>query len=207
MGKLVNISEEQRLYAIESESTYVKSGRKTTYVSCLGFDVAYERALRYWLWLVRGRGMELDQVGKLDVIDIGTEQGFKQYEDLHQQVIKYCNANKTRCFAELKECLVGRIGDRVEVEEQDGSKRRFYVGISTGIIPIHLEISRSNSLGGIPIMGHPGKLYKSVLLMGSRGSKRKDYNIDVTTDCNQQANAFHNWLFNYHKTERYGRIN
>jgi DnaJ-class molecular chaperone len=39
-------------------------------------------------------------------------------------------------------------GERVEVREKDGTRRRFYVGKSTGWKPVYLEIARRNSSGG-----------------------------------------------------------
>uniref|UniRef100_A0A6H2A5D1 Uncharacterized protein n=1 Tax=viral metagenome TaxID=1070528 RepID=A0A6H2A5D1_9ZZZZ len=39
-------------------------------------------------------------------------------------------------------------GERIEVEYEDGTKSRFYVGKSTGWKPVYLEIKKSNSSGG-----------------------------------------------------------
>lgn len=46
--------------------------------------------------------------------------------------------------------LIGLEGWRVEVETTYGETRRFYVGRSTGWKPCHVEIARSDSLGGPP---------------------------------------------------------
>ena len=43
-------------------------------------------------------------------------------------------------------------GERVEVTEEDGNKKRFYVGKSTGWKPIYLEILRRDSSGGAGIL-------------------------------------------------------
>ena len=43
-------------------------------------------------------------------------------------------------------------GERVEVIEEDGRKKRFYVGKSTGWKPIYLEIKRKDSSGGEGIL-------------------------------------------------------
>lgn len=44
--------------------------------------------------------------------------------------------------------LVGLEGWRVEVLTVSGQRRRFIVGKSTGITPIHLELARRDSDGG-----------------------------------------------------------
>ena len=41
-------------------------------------------------------------------------------------------------------------GDRVEVVDQGGETRRFWVGRSTGWSPIYLEVHNTRSLGGAP---------------------------------------------------------
>jgi hypothetical protein len=50
---------------------------------------------------------------------------------------------------------MGLEGKRVEIVDCWRQKRRFYVGKSTGFIPVHLEIGRRNSTGGPAIMGAP----------------------------------------------------
>lgn len=54
-----------------------------------------------------------------------------------------------RSDAGLTPQLVGLEGWRVEVETLYGETRRFYVGKSTGWEPIHLEVSRRDSTGGL----------------------------------------------------------
>jgi len=41
--------------------------------------------------------------------------------------------------------------ERVEVEYNDGAKARFYVAKTTGWKPCYIEISKANSIGGMPI--------------------------------------------------------
>ncbi len=53
----------------------------------------------------------------------------------------------TRDLSHLTPQLVGLEGWRVEVTE-NGTKRRFIVGRSTGWRPCHLEMSRRNAIGG-----------------------------------------------------------
>lgn len=54
--------------------------------------------------------------------------------------------------------LVGYEGCRVEVVDQNGNRRRFIVGKSTGWRPCHLEIRTRRSLGG----GPADRSYRSV---------------------------------------------
>ena len=63
-----------------------------------------------------------------------------------------------RDLGDLTPQLEGLEGWRVEVVTTYGETRRFYVGRSTGWRPIHLEVSRRNSSGG---MGAE-KAYESV---------------------------------------------
>ena len=58
-------------------------------------------------------------------------------------------------------------GSRVEVVDEDGNRRRFWVGKSTGWRPCHLEIHNSRSLGGSPAAQN----YRSVALI-KRGPRR-----------------------------------
>ena len=43
---------------------------------------------------------------------------------------------------------LGQEGQRVEVIDRSGNKRRFYVGKSTGWLPIHLKFLASTAMGG-----------------------------------------------------------
>ena len=61
--------------------------------------------------------------------------------------------------------MIGLENKRVEVVDAYGETRRFYVGKSTGYIPIHLEISRRNSSGGPAVTGTP---FKSIRVVGAR---------------------------------------
>jgi hypothetical protein len=51
-------------------------------------------------------------------------------------------------LSDLHPQLLGLEGYRVEVEEANGSRRRFYVGRSAGWKPIHIELARRDSSGG-----------------------------------------------------------
>lgn len=60
--------------------------------------------------------------------------------------------------------LIGLEGYRVEAIDDYGERRRFYVGKSTGWIPIHLEVKTRRSLGGMGASKH----YASVLTLYRR---------------------------------------
>jgi hypothetical protein len=57
--------------------------------------------------------------------------------------------NRTSFTCELSPQLIGLEGHRVEVVTCNNERRRFIVGKSVGWIPIHLEIARRDSTGGI----------------------------------------------------------
>lgn len=60
-----------------------------------------------------------------------------------------------RSESELIPELKGLEGRRIEVVDRWGQRRRFYVGKSTGFIPVHLEIARRDSTGGPAVAGSP----------------------------------------------------
>lgn len=129
-----SINEEQRLYVLKSGDGY----------SCLGFDVA-ERWLQDVLaWLPGTARNALPQATAAK----GTREHYEFYRAVMAAGASHAAATKTRCPAQLTPQLIGLEGKRVEVLEADGAKRRFYVGKSTGWLPIHLEIANRNSTGG-----------------------------------------------------------
>lgn len=137
----VTLNVEQELFVIPSGSGY----------SCLGFDVAMQRANMYSAWL-RAQGLQEDDVPPEAR---GTIRGYKAYETRLYRVLDYCRRKNMRCPVELTPQLIGLEGKRVEVVDCYGNKRRFQVGKSMGPIPIHLEILRRNSSGGPAVSGAP----------------------------------------------------
>lgn len=73
---------------------------------------------------------------------------------------------RVRCRSadNLSPQLIGLERKRVEVVDTFDEKRRFYVGMSTGWIPCHLEVKTRASSGGYGC----DKQYKSVTVVGSR---------------------------------------
>lgn len=120
----VSVNSPQALFVIPSGSGY----------SCLGFDVCERRRERY----AHALGVKLDPQprGSLD-----------QYASYHELLVRVCSL-PARCDADLCPQLIGLEGKRVEVVTHYGETRRFWVGKSTGVLPIHLEISRRNSMSG-----------------------------------------------------------
>ena len=135
----VTINQEQELYVIPEGSGY----------SCLGFDVCKERTEKYAKWL----GAELA------VMPVGCIEAYELYRSLSEQI----RQTGRRCDVELCPQLIGLEGRRVEVVDKYGDTRRFWVGKSTGWLPVHLEISRKTSHGGPAVMGAP---FKSVRVIG-----------------------------------------
>jgi hypothetical protein len=144
MDTKVTTNAEQRLYVIPAGHGY----------SCLGFDVCQDRTRAYKEWL--GEPFESRLVGSIEA--------YNYYLRTIDRVQQRCQQTHTRCTAELTPQLIGLENKRVEVETTYGETRRFYVGKSTGFIPIHLEIARRNSSGGPAAMGP----YKSVRVVGTR---------------------------------------
>lgn len=139
---MIILNEERQLYVVPSfDGGY----------SCLNFDVALTRANAFATWL-RAQGLQAD-----DLLDCTQEriQVYKAYEMLLQRVVNYCYCNDAYCPVELTPQLVGLEGKRVEVVDCHGQRRRFQVGKSSGVIPVHLELARSTSTGGSVVTGAP----------------------------------------------------
>jgi hypothetical protein len=123
--------------------------------SCLGIEVAIERAKKYVAWLMKH---EDTQIPEIDLSLKGTVDGYLNYRDILNRVQHVCTVKHIRCDAELSPQLIGLEGKRVEVVTTYDETRRFIVGKSTGQIPIHLEVKRRDSSGG----GAAESKYKSV---------------------------------------------
>lgn len=127
---LSGINREQRLYVLPCGDGY----------SCLGFDVCKRRTAAI-----------AAEIGRPDLAPparVGTVKAFKTYQAAQRAAHEYYTRTGKKLEAELIPALKGYEGLRIEARYPDGSKRRFYVGKSTGWIPCHLEIMRSNSHGG-----------------------------------------------------------
>jgi hypothetical protein len=132
----MKINQEQRLYVISEGQGY----------TCLGFDVCEQRSRRLAEWL---------KETSTEIPAPGTEEAYQHYRDLLEKTGTICKSRGIRCPVELAPQLCGLERRRVEVVDCYGETRRFWVGNSTGWLPIHLEVKRSDSTGGIAVSGTP----------------------------------------------------
>lgn len=131
------LNKEQRLYVIKNTGGY----------SCLGFDVCQEQGKRYAAWL----GLEWNH-------KTGSLASFMARKNLISLIFK----SGRKCEVDLEPQLIGLENKRVEVVDAYGDKRRFRVGRSSGLIPVHLELSNARSLGGVQAYGAPFKSIKII---------------------------------------------
>lgn len=154
----IAISKEQCLYVIP-----FKSGRRKGY-TCLGFNYAFDKASAVARWL-KERGVE---VRFPEWRSVGKVRGYREFEAVIKAAREHFNKTKEKCPVELCPQLVGLEGSRVEIVDAYGEKRRFYVGMSTGWIPCHIELAKINSTGGFPVTGVP---FRSLTVIGQGQSK------------------------------------
>lgn len=134
--KTVTINKEQGVYVIPSGNGY----------TCLGFDVCITRAAKL-----------AAELNELFSAKRGTMQAYNEYNRLLDVAkLKHIKTG-WRSKSELIPEFIGNEGKRVEIIDKYEEKRRFYIGKSTGFIPCHLEILKSNSSGGGGITGYPFK--------------------------------------------------
>ena len=81
-------------------------------------------------------------------VERGSLAAYIAHREVMQAGAMYAAKTGQRCNAHLTPALVGLEGQRVEVTGPEGYKSRFYVGKSTGWLPIHLEIKTRASTGG-----------------------------------------------------------
>lgn len=125
---MITINAPQRLFTISEGKGY----------SCLGFDVCERRRIAVLKWLGR----------PVASVAIGSDAQWTSYNlAMADGAIRFAVSGK-RCDAELTPAFIGHENERVEVTDSDGSKRRFYIGKSTGWLPCHLELKTRASSGG-----------------------------------------------------------
>jgi hypothetical protein len=140
---LHSINHEQRLYVLSAGDGF----------SCLGFDVALQWAKGVATWL-----REYGEVCAAPNADLrGTAEGFQQHQAIMDAGRKFNLQTGHRCNLLLTPELIGLERRRVEVVDQHDEKRRFWIGKSTGWLPVHLEIARPSSTHGPAVMGAPFK--------------------------------------------------
>ena len=144
--KTLKINKEQKLYVISSGSGYTR----------LGFDVCYTRAHNLNKELHGINGPLFGTPGPV-LNKPGTIKLYKQYQFLINEAKELNIKTGWKSKSELIPEFIGNEGRRVEVITSYGEKSRFIIGKSTGFIPCHLEIKKSNSNGGISVCGYPFK--------------------------------------------------
>lgn len=150
---LSSVNKEQKVYVLKCSGGY----------SCYGFDVLNDKAIKVLSWLKeQGRAAEMILGAKgIDVLSlsvparVGTKKHFTACAAILNAGGVYAAASGERCFADLHPQLKGLEGKCVEVVEQDGERRRFNVGRSTGWLPSTLEISNRRSSGGPALSNTP----------------------------------------------------
>lgn len=138
---LAKINADQRLYVVDCGEGY----------TCLGFDVAFKWASDVRNWLA-AQGVIIDAP---DAAKIGTPEGYADYSRVMAAGSAWAADTNRRCPAQLTPELRGKEGQRVEVLDCYGERRRFTVGRSTGWLPIHLELRSGRSSGGGAVTGAP----------------------------------------------------
>lgn len=152
MHERITIDSDRKLYVIP-----FIHGKHKGY-TCLGFEYAFEKAEAIANWLI-GLGLRVSLPKREKA---GTISAFREYKHAVKAARLHFERTKERCPVELCPQLLGLEGRRVEVIDGYGSRRRFYVGKSTGWVPCHLEIARSDSTGGPAVTGAP---FQSVIVL------------------------------------------
>ena len=145
----VTINEEQGLYVIPCGDGY----------SCMGFDYLLERYAAVAEWLT---SEGLATPSPLPPEARGSMRAYTGYKMLMERAAAHCERTGRRCTAELTPQLVGLEGRRVEVTDQHGDTRRFWVGKSTGWMPCHLAITRRGNTGGPAVCGAPFQSVRTI---------------------------------------------
>lgn len=123
----------------------------------LGFAHTAGQVAKVGLWLETvGKPLE----GKEP--EPGTPEAFARYHAAMAAGAAHNRETGARCTRDLTPELIGLEGKRVEVVDCHGETRRFWVGKSSGWLPIHLEIERRNSSGGCGVYGAPFKSVREV---------------------------------------------
>ncbi len=138
----ITVNKEQKLYVIPCGKGY----------TCLGFEVCKNRVQKL-----------ADEMGiALLPHRTGSIAAYNQYTLIMEKVKEMNVKTGFRSKSELIPEFIGNEGRRVEIIDKYDEKRRFYIGKSTGWIPCHLEVLRSNSTGGGSVTGYPFKSFRFV---------------------------------------------
>lgn len=156
--KQVTYNPAQRLYVIPTGGGY----------SCLGLDVLVKRYALYAAWAER----YVPGYVRGNISCDGRLEDYAEYSRTLELMGDFCRANRVKCEIELCAKLKPYEGRRVEVtykfSDTTRETRRFWVGKSTGWMPIHLEIARRDSTGGSGVLAD---CVESVKLIESAGRR------------------------------------
>ncbi len=138
----ISLNKKQKLYIIPCGNG----------VSCLGFDRLEQ------LGTALAKELKLEWNNKPPSI-----KKYKLYQSLCDEVLKRNKDTGFKSSSQLTPQLIGLEGKRVKVIDKYDETRAFKVGKSTGYIPCHLELKRSDSTGGCAVCGTP---FKSITIIG-----------------------------------------
>lgn len=147
----VTINENQRLYVIPGHGGF----------SCLGFDVAARQARERLEWLRDRSAIQALQIAPNGLAGLGTLDLYSQLAAINSAIHVLHLRTGGYCPTDLTPQLKGHEGERVEVVDEFGERRRFVVGKSGGYIPVHLELKSRRSCGG----ACAARVYRSVRVL------------------------------------------
>lgn len=104
-------------------------------------------ALGFQICLDRIAAMEVEYHQEHTDLELGSMEAYLRHEELGAIAYEKFKATGYRSTRDLSKQMLPYLGKRVEVVDQDGKRRRFTVGKSTGWMPVLLEIKRSSSSG------------------------------------------------------------
>ncbi|HKR05951.1 MAG TPA: hypothetical protein VJY62_15045 [Bacteroidia bacterium] len=143
LERLIKINKEQKVYVLSVDEKHY---------SCLGFEIMMKRA--------QALAEEMNE--KVYAKRIGTKKAYKELCRLIGIARRKNKLTGWRSQAELYKPFIDKEGQRVEVEYTWGEKEKFYIGKSTGFIPCHLTIKKSNSTGGAALLSDSIKSYRFI---------------------------------------------
>ncbi len=115
--------------------------------SCLGHENAERRRHAVLAWL----GLPCAAV------PLGSDEHLQAYQKAMRLGEAHHQRTGKRCPALLTPTLIGLEKTRVAILDPKGREtRRFWVGKSTGWMPVHLSLPRINTRGGFPVDLNPG---------------------------------------------------
>lgn len=142
MTKNITINNEQELYVIPEGK----------WITCMGFDVVIQR--------IKSLAKELHL--PYNNLNRGSIEAYETYLNIVEIARQKFINSGWRSTSDLYSPFIGHEGKRVEVTYTWGEKERFYIGKSTGWIPCHLMVKKSNSTGGCSVLNNSIKSFRFV---------------------------------------------